>query len=235
MDSDGTVAARRFLGFPVEKGHLEHSVNRIRKAQSKGSRCVRRKWARVNHLNEEISRKTARAIVDLAVEFSCTHVVFEYLGSIGGCKRGSCKWRLSLWRARDVQVRVERYAHLWGIRVARVCAWGTSRLAFDGSGCVKRGREIVPRSGRCFSYGWVEFSSGKLYAADLNAAYNIGARFFIRELLKSLPVRARSAVLAKVPCCVKRSSCVLADLISLVKVIRAETSLEVLGSLGLAC
>jgi hypothetical protein len=74
-----------------------------------------------------------------------------------------------------------------------------------------------------------------LYAADLNAAYNIGARFFIRGFLKALPVKVRSAVLAKVPCCVKRSSCVLADLISLVKVIRAETSLEVLGSLGLAC
>ena len=235
MDPDGTVVARSFIDFPTERGRLVSNVNRLRKAQSKGSRRMPRKWRRINHLNEEISRRTARAIVDLAIEYSCTHVVFEHLGSIGGKKRGSRKWRLHLWRARDVQVRVERHAHLWGMRVSRVCAWGTSRLAFDGSGKVRRGREIVPRAGCSFGYGWVEFSSGKLYAADLNAAYNIGARFFIRALLKALPAKVGSRVLAKVPRCEKRSSCVLSDLISLAKAIRAEASPEVLSPLGLAC
>ena len=235
MEPDGTVVARSFIDFPTERGHLESNVNRLRKAQSKGSRRMPRKWRRINHLNEEISRRTAKAIVDLAIEYSCTHVVFEHLGSIGGKKRGSRKWRLHLWRARDVQARVERHAHLWGMRISRVCAWGTSRLAFDGSGRVRRGREIVPRAGRSFGYGWVEFSSGKLYAADLNAAYNIGARFFIRALLKALPAKVGSRVLAKVPRCEKRSSCVLSDLISLAKAIRAEASSEVLCPLGLAC
>lgn len=235
MEPDGTVVARSFIDFPTERGHLDSNVNRLRKAQSKGSRRMPRKWRRINHLNEEISRRTARAIVDLAIEYSCTHVVFEHLGNIGGKKRGSRKWRLHLWRARDVQARVERHAHLWGMRISRVCAWGTSRLAFDGSGRVRRGREITPRAGRSFGYGWVEFSSGKLYAADLNAAYNIGARFFIRALLKALPAKVESRVLAKVPRCEKRSSCVLSDLISLAKAIAGEAPKRTLTRLGLAC
>ena len=235
MEPDGTIVARSFIDFPTERGRLSRSVNKLRKAQSKGSKRMPCKWSRINRLNEEISRKTARAIVDFAIEYSCTHVVFEHLGDIGGRKRGSRKWRLHLWRCRDVQARVERHAHLWGMRVSRVCAWGTSRLAFDGSGRVKRGSEIAPRGGVSFGYGCVEFTSGKLYSADLNAAYNVGARFFIREFLKALPVKVGSAVLAKVPRCSKRSSCVLSDLISLVKAIRVEASSGVLDSLGLAC
>ena len=35
------------------------------------------------------------------------------------------------------------------------------------------------------------FQSGKQYHCDLNASYNIGARYFIRELLKSDSVRRR--------------------------------------------
>ena len=34
------------------------------------------------------------------------------------------------------------------------------------------------------------FRSGKQYNADLNASYNIGARYFIREITKPLSVKA---------------------------------------------
>ena len=50
---------------------------------------------------------------------------------------------------------------------------------------------------------------------DLNASYNIGARYFIRELLKTVPVTEQQGILAKVPGCSKRSTCTLSDLISL--------------------
>ena len=60
-----------------------------------------------------------------------------------------------------------------------------------------------------------EFLSGKIYNCDLNAAYNIGARYFVREIVKTLPARERSRLEAKVPAVCARSTCTLAALISL--------------------
>ena len=45
--------------------------------------------------------------------------------------------------------------------------------------------------------------------------YNIGSRYFVREILKSLPVTEGQRIQAKVPGCVKRSTCTLSTLISL--------------------
>ena len=68
-------------------------------------------------------------------------------------------------------------------------------------------------------YSVVRFSSGKFYNADLNAAYNIGARYYIRFLMDFLRARLSSedfgALSAKVPQCSVRSGCVLSDLINL--------------------
>ena len=46
----------------------------------------------------------------------------------------------------------------------------------------------------------------------LSASYNIGARYFIREILKPLPATERSLLEAKVPAVKRRTSCVYADL-----------------------
>ena len=43
----------------------------------------------------------------------------------------------------------------------------------------------------------------------------IGARYFIRELLKPLPVKVRSRIQANIPECEKRTRCTLSTLISL--------------------
>ena len=102
-------------------------------------------------------------------------------------------------------------AHQYGSRIARVNARYTSRLAFDGSGWAKRGSEIAPNT----PYSTIQFATGKFYNADLNASYNIGARFFIRHLLKTVTVTQRLALEAKVPQVAKRSTCTLSDLINL--------------------
>ena len=47
----------------------------------------------------------------------------------------------------------------------------------------------------------------------LSASYNIGARYFIREILKPLPETERSSLEAKVPAVKRRTSCVYADLL----------------------
>ena len=102
-------------------------------------------------------------------------------------------------------------AHQYGLRVARVNARYTSRLAFDGSGWSKRGREITPET----PYSLMQFVSGKIYNADLNASYNIGARYFIRHLLKTVTATQRLALEAKVSQVAKRSTCTLSHLINL--------------------
>ncbi|MBQ6635934.1 MAG: transposase, partial [Lachnospiraceae bacterium] len=58
-------------------------------------------------------------------------------------------------------------------------------------------------------------STGKVYNCDLNASYNIGARYFIRELIKPLPATAKQRLEAEVPSVSKRSTCTLSTLISL--------------------
>ena len=93
------------------------------------------------------------------------------------------------------------------MRISRVNAWGTSRLAYDGSGSVERGIHG--------NYSICRFQNGKIYNCDLSATYNIGARYFIRELTKSLPVTARLQLEAKVPQVSKRSTCTFSTLISL--------------------
>ena len=110
-----------------------------------------------------------------------------------------------------MQKRCTHLAHRKGIRVSRVCAWNTSALAYDGSGKVERCAE---------NHSLCRFSTGKQYNCDLSASYNIGARYFIRELIKPLPETARSLLEAEVPAVKRRISCVHADLIKLNKAFR---------------
>lgn len=116
------------------------------------------------------------------------------------------KQRLHHWRAQAVQRIVADKAHRDGVRVRRVCAWNTSKLAFDGSGEVERDEH---------NYSMCTFKTGKRYHCDPSASYNIGARYFIREILKSLPAKARLGMEAKVPQCTKRTTCTLSTLLSL--------------------
>lgn len=69
--------------------------------------------------------------------------------------------------------RAEMKAQERGLRVWLVYPRGTSRYAFDGSGKVKRDKK---------NYALATFANGKRYNADLNAAYNIGARFWVSYL-----------------------------------------------------
>lgn len=211
MRSDGTVIGRRFLRLPKENDCLTRKTNRIRVTQGHGSKSCARLWDLARGAADDIAVKTASFIMDTAILYNADVIVFEHL-DVGGKKRGSRKMRLHLWKARYVQAMVTDKAHRHGMRVSRVNAWNTSRLAFDGSGRVKRGRESEKTNG---CYSMCEFANGKVYHCDLNASYNIGARYFIREIIKSLPARERQRVEAKVPSCVKRSTCTLSVLISL--------------------
>ena len=203
MRSDGTVLGRKFMNFPSEKDRMYRVLRRISRFQREhGSAQVKSRWAYAKRLNTELGRKIAGEVTGYAEENHADVIVFEYLetkGKISGRK----KQKLHLWRKRDIQKRCEHQAHRRGMRISRICAWNTSRLACDGSGTVVRDPG---------NHSLCTFQNGKRYNCDLSASYNIGARYFIRELLKPLPVTERSLLEAKVPSVKRRISCVYADL-----------------------
>lgn len=189
MQSDGTVVGRKFVNLATEKDHLYKALNRVKKAQQNGVRKCPTLWKHVNDLNTDISRKTAKEIIDFAVLYNADVIVFEHLDTQGK-KKGRGKQKLALWRKQEVQKLVEHKAHILGIRISHICAWNTSKLAFDGSGKVERGT-YVQNGVEKYNYSICTFPNGKQYHCDLNASYNIGARYFIRELLKSDSVMRR--------------------------------------------
>ena len=203
MRADGTVLRRTFINFASEKDRLYHVLGRIRRFQREhGSRQVQNRWAYAKRLNTELARRIAAAVTACAVTYGADVIVFEYLETKGRIS-GSKKQKLHLWKKREIQKRCEHQAHRNGIHVSRVSARNTSRLAYDGSGAVIRNPE---------NHSLCTFRTGKQYNCDLSAAYNIGARYFIRELLKPFPETERSSLETKVPSVKRRTSCVYADL-----------------------
>ena len=167
----------RFPRLPsyLRRSAIQHVLGRIRRFQREhGSRQVQSRWAYAKRLNTELARRIAAAVTAYAVENRADVIVFEYL-EMSGRISGNKKQKLHLWRKRDIQKLCEHQAHRKGIRISRVSARNTSRLAYDGSGAVVRDQG---------NRSLCTFQTGKRYHCDLSAAYNIGARYFIRELLK---------------------------------------------------
>lgn len=210
MGIDGTILAREFVNFASDKDQLYHTLNKIKKVQQKyGSNNTTKLWRYAKFHNEELARKIANAITNTAIKYDCDVIVFEYL-NIKGKKKGSKKQKLQMWKKNTIQKITEHKAHKSGIRISHICAWGTSKLAFDGSGKVLRGKDAD-----LGTYELCKFSNGKVYNCDLSASYNIGARYFIREIQKTMSVRIWSDIVAKVPECQKRTQCTYNTLLAI--------------------
>lgn len=206
MNVEGTILDRKFLDLSREQDSLHHALNRVKKAQQNGARRTPRLWAKAKSINEHIATLTANFIIDIASCWSADVIVFEHL-NLQNKKGGGNTQRHHLWKAQRVQAMVEHKAHRLSMRISRVCAKGTSILAYDGSGPVKRGIDG--------NYSMCKFKNGKIYNCDLSASYNIGARYFAREILKSLPETERLDIQAKVPGGAKRTTCTLSTLLEL--------------------
>jgi putative transposase len=210
MDSNGTVSARTFINQPKEKDRLYTMTNKLRKAQAtSGWIAAPNFWIRINGLQKHIVTHTSTEIVKFAYNHNCDVIVFEYLVNMKvpkgfwGAKK--LRFKLRYWRKKGIQNKVEEMAHYLGMRISRINARNTSALAFDGSGKVERNHKK--------DLAW--FTTGKVYHADLSASYNIGARYFIRGIQKSISERKWLSLQAKVPELVKRTLQTLSSLISL--------------------
>ena len=183
MDSRGTILARKFIMRGREKDPLSNALHRVSVFQSlHGSHDSGRLWNIAKRRNTNLAHQAAREIMNFAIANECDVIVMEYLDTRGK-KRGSKKQKLTMWKHTDIQNTAESLAHHYGIRVSHVNARGTSRLAYDGSGRVKRGREVSEDT----PYDVCVFKSGKTYNCDLSASYNIGARYLIRVLFMESP------------------------------------------------
>ena len=183
IDVHGTVLSRKFINCGREKGSVYNALHRVSDFQKEhGSHDSGRLWNIAKRRNINLAHMVAHRIVDYAIANGCDVIVMEHLDTKGK-KSGSKRQKLTMWKHADIQNTVESLAHQYGIRVSRVCAWNTSRLAYDGSGMVNRGRYVSEST----PYDMCKFQTGKMYNCDLSASYNIGARYFIRELIKEVP------------------------------------------------
>ena len=190
MDAHGTVLSRRFISCGREKDQVNRALHRISEFQREhGSHDSGRLWNLAKRRNLNLAHLVAHRIVDYAIENGCDVIVFEHLDTKGR-KRGGKKQKLAMWKHADIQNTVTRLAHSYGLHIAHVCAWNTSRLAYDGSGTVQRGKKVSDDT----PYDICRFVNGKMYNCDLSASCNIGARYFVRELIKELP-----DIMAEVP------------------------------------
>ena len=142
----------------------------------------------------------------------------SFIYNLGANKSGAKRLRAKLkyWAKSKIQDKTILKARSFGIRFSRILANGTSMYAFDGSGKLQR------NSKKDISI----FVNKKKYHSDLNASYNIGARYFLREILKPLPEKVRFDYEAKVPHLQDRTSHTLSSLIKLHEVIsNAKTTL----------
>ena len=198
LDSSGTVLGREFINFSSEKDLIYRILNRIKKLQRKRL-PVSGPWDYVKRLNTEFSRHVSNAILSFATKYNVDVIVFEYL-DMKGKKSGSKKQKLHMWRRNGIQSLVDHKAHRCGIRISHICAKNTSKLAYDGSGEANRDKK---------NHSLCTFRTGKQYNCDLSASYNIGARYFIRELLKPVSERKRLLLQVKIPALTRRTLCTL--------------------------
>ena len=178
MEADGTVHGKGVIRLKCEEDRLTHLMNRKRMYQQAGKR-PKGIYRMVTSANRALSIETCKKIMETAVLYDVNCIVFEYLDTGGKIRGKKYRERIHMWRKRDVQKRTELQAHRHGMHISRVCAWGTSKYAFDGSGEVLRGKNAGFKT-----YSLCRFPNGKTYNCDLSAAQNIGARFFLREYAK---------------------------------------------------
>lgn len=215
VKSDGTILDRLFINQPKEKDRQRHLLNKICKVQYESGRNAKiiSLWRKINNLNTQIANDTVNKILNFAVKNNACCIVFEHLLKISKFKsKGKNNKRLrmqkQLWIYRKIQHKVGDKAHFIGMRIRSVNPRNTSALAFDGSGKVKRNNK---------NHSLCVFKTGKQYNCDLNASYNIGARYFIREILESSTARQKSELEVKVPEILDRTKSVLSTLISIAK------------------
>lgn len=212
MDGEGTILDRRFIKLSKEIDRMHRLLNRLKGIQEASGRSKQKKiWNKINGYKKELTNKTVHYILAYALEQNVDVIVLENLSPKMGRANRTNRAKIHHWNKRTIIKKVCQKAHFYGIRYSLVNPRNTSKLAFDGSGVVKRDEK---------NYSIAYFANGKTYNADLSASYNIGARYFIRAYSKSTLATRWSDLQAQVPELQRRTLCTLATFRSLLKASR---------------
>jgi IS605 OrfB family transposase len=178
----GTVIHREFIhpGRDLDRrdNRLKSVSTRAAKTMGNGGKLSKgfcsNTYRKCRHINQQIGHIVSKRIVDIAAEYNSQSIVFENLKgwkARGGRKRSNLRQRFHGWLKSLIhELTVNKWAEQGG-KSMDVLAADTSKLAYDGSGQVKRNSK---------NYALATFSTGKQYNADLNGAANIAARGIIK-------------------------------------------------------
>jgi len=182
VQRDGTVIHREFIhpGRDIDRRdkRLKSVSQRAKKTMGKGGKLLKgfclHTYRKCRNINKQIGHIVSRRITDIAARFEANAIVFEDLKGWkpkGGKKGSNLKQRFHGWlKSLIFKLTTEKWAELGGKTIAVIAAY-TSKLAYDGSGVVKRDKS---------NYALATFSSGKHYNCDLNGSYNIAARGWLK-------------------------------------------------------
>lgn len=180
VDESGKVYARQFIHDGKSLDKRDKHLSRIRK-KARLTKKLHRGFAKAHYrkaanINKNLANQTAKQIINFAITHNATTVVIENLRNWkpkGGKRSSSLKQRFHGWAKCAIADRLEQLGQEYGIKIVSVYARGTSSLAYDGTGTVKRDRR---------NYAISRFQTGKIYSADLSASYNIAARHIAYKL-----------------------------------------------------
>ena len=188
VGKNGTVKARKFINPARDIDRRDQRKMRIKK-KSRQSRIRTGEnfyhnfcsglYRKSRNINREIARFVACEIVKFAKQYEVKTIVFEDLSkwkAKGGRKGSQLKQGFHNWcKDKIVELTTNRWSEVGG-EVVTVNPKYTSAYAYDGTGKLKRDTN---------NYSQALFTSGKRYNADLNAAYNIGARYWYQIITKA--------------------------------------------------
>ncbi|NEQ88528.1 MAG: IS200/IS605 family element transposase accessory protein TnpB, partial [Moorea sp. SIO2I5] len=174
----GTVIHREFVhpgrDIDCRDKRLKSVSVRASKTMGKGGTLHKgfcsKTYDKCRRINNQISHIVSKRIVEIAKEFNSEAIVFENLKGWkpkSGKKRSNLRQKFHGWLKSKIRNFTEMKWNELGGKVIEVVAAYTSKLAYDGSGVVKRNSR---------KYSLATFTSGKRFNADMNGAYNIGAR-----------------------------------------------------------
>jgi IS605 OrfB family transposase len=179
---DGTVIWREFihLGRDIDRRdkRLKSVSTKARKTMGKGGTLHKgfcsHTYRKCRNINQNIAHHVSKRITDIAKQFNTQAIVFENLKGwkpSGGKKGSTLRQRLHGWLKAMIRNFTEQKWQEVGGKVIDVIAAYTSKLAYDGSGVVKRDAK---------NYALATFTSGKRYNCDLNGSQNIAARGILK-------------------------------------------------------
>lgn len=190
IDARGNIANRMFDPFGKERSALDSCIKAIRHVQRKSGigQSLSAVYQKLNGIKENYVKQLAHWIVKQAVAHKVYGIVLEHLEKMKA--RGRKKDRIHHWCKSRICEYIKGMAFRYGIRVFKINPKNTSKLAYDGSGEVKRDNN---------NFSLCTFASGKRYACDLSASYNIGARYFLRAIMNAMTSESWEQLKAEVP------------------------------------